>query len=122
MSFMFKFVNSCVNPIVYAFMSRNFRNCFKNTLCVCAPRNDLHMRVGDRRQGSRRDSFQRTIQCDVRGSRGTSGRGVTREGISLVYTHSSGRSNTRGGLAGNEGQFRAVKNPGQFDAMTCNFD
>ncbi len=29
------YFNSCVNPIVYAFMSRNFRQSFKFTLCAC---------------------------------------------------------------------------------------
>ena len=29
------YVNSCVNPIVYGFMSRNFRQTFKKALCSC---------------------------------------------------------------------------------------
>jgi hypothetical protein len=29
------YANSCVNPIVYAFMSRNFRESFVNSLCAC---------------------------------------------------------------------------------------
>ena len=27
------YFNSCVNPIVYAFMSKNFRQSFRNTIC-----------------------------------------------------------------------------------------
>ena len=29
------YFNSCVNPIVYAFMSKNFRESFKYALCIC---------------------------------------------------------------------------------------
>jgi hypothetical protein len=29
------YVNSCVNPVVYAFMSKNFRESFKYALCSC---------------------------------------------------------------------------------------
>ena len=29
------YFNSCVNPIVYAFMSKNFRDSFKYALCLC---------------------------------------------------------------------------------------
>ncbi|XP_052256364.1 LOW QUALITY PROTEIN: pyroglutamylated RF-amide peptide receptor-like [Dreissena polymorpha] len=29
------YINSCVNPIVYGFMSRNFRQMFKRALCGC---------------------------------------------------------------------------------------
>lgn len=29
------YANSCVNPIVYGFMSRNFRQTFKKALCSC---------------------------------------------------------------------------------------
>ncbi|BFZ16623.1 hypothetical protein BsWGS_19662 [Bradybaena similaris] len=29
------YINSCVNPIVYAFMSKNFRQSFKFAICAC---------------------------------------------------------------------------------------
>lgn len=29
------YLNSCVNPIVYGFMSKNFRESFLNALCLC---------------------------------------------------------------------------------------
>ena len=29
------YANSCVNPVVYGFMSRNFRQTFKTALCGC---------------------------------------------------------------------------------------
>ena len=32
------YFNSCVNPIVYAFMSKNFRQSFKHALCPCSQR------------------------------------------------------------------------------------
>lgn len=48
------YANSCVNPIVYALMSKNFRNGFKNALCACALR-DQRTRT---RGGGRQASFQ----------------------------------------------------------------
>lgn len=33
--FALSYVNSCVNPIVYAFLSKNFRESFKYAICVC---------------------------------------------------------------------------------------
>ena len=32
------YFNSCVNPIVYAFMSKNFRDSFRYALCLCCCR------------------------------------------------------------------------------------
>ena len=50
------YFNSCLNPIVYAFMSRNFRNSFKLALCMCM-----------RRAGSRRayDGYSPASNCDM---------------------------------------------------------
>ncbi|CAL1530145.1 unnamed protein product, partial [Lymnaea stagnalis] len=33
--FLMSYMNSCVNPIVYAFMSKNFRQSFKLAICAC---------------------------------------------------------------------------------------
>ncbi|XP_041360093.1 QRFP-like peptide receptor [Gigantopelta aegis] len=33
--FLLSYMNSCVNPIVYAFMSKNFRQTFKFAVCAC---------------------------------------------------------------------------------------
>ena len=33
--FLLSYFNSCVNPIVYAFMSRNFREGFKMSIKIC---------------------------------------------------------------------------------------
>ncbi|XP_013413429.1 G-protein coupled receptor 54 [Lingula anatina] len=33
--YIMSYFNSCVNPIVYGFMSKNFRKSFKQTLCMC---------------------------------------------------------------------------------------
>ena len=37
------FLNSCMNPIVYGFMSKNFRKGFKRALCIVAGNKDRHM-------------------------------------------------------------------------------
>jgi hypothetical protein len=33
--FLMSYFNSCINPIVYAFFSRNFRQSFKMAICAC---------------------------------------------------------------------------------------
>ena len=40
--------NSCVNPIVYAFMSKTFRESFKVALCSCLRGDAYRSRVGRR--------------------------------------------------------------------------
>ena len=60
------YCNSCVNPIVYAFMSRNFRESFKQTICVCAS-GDRHKN----RRSARQTSFT-TRTSTVSMSRGAS--------------------------------------------------
>lgn len=32
------YANSCVNPVVYAFMSKNFRDSFRHAIFACCPR------------------------------------------------------------------------------------
>lgn len=36
------YFNSCVNPVVYAFMSKHWRESFKYALCLCSSQNDRH--------------------------------------------------------------------------------
>ena len=36
------YFNSCINPIVYAFMSKTFRESFKYALCMCSSRSELY--------------------------------------------------------------------------------
>lgn len=40
--FVMSYFNSCVNPLVYAFMSKNFREGFKIALCMCLYRENTH--------------------------------------------------------------------------------
>lgn len=41
------YFNSCINPFLYAFMSKNFRNAFKQTcLLICRPRPVMQTRQG----------------------------------------------------------------------------
>ena len=39
--FLLSYFNSCTNPIVYAFMSRHFRNTFKTTLFLLCRKNPI---------------------------------------------------------------------------------
>ncbi|XP_046663344.1 somatostatin receptor type 5-like [Homalodisca vitripennis] len=56
------YFNSCVNPIVYGFMSRNFRESFQKALCICwrkTPRRQLSVtqtRTASLRYGERSSS------------------------------------------------------------------
>lgn len=78
------YANSCVNPIVYAFMSKNFRTGFKHTLCgVCSRRGRLDSRAHTLRR-ARQTSFQTPA-------------------ISMVYTRSAASAFHSGG-AGAQGQ------------------
>lgn len=122
------YFNSCVNPIVYAFMSRNFRNSFKNALCrAClshhGERRDTLRHGTLRSQGGRQlGRFDSSFQ-QVAGERRI-GRNKE-EGISLVYTRSGLCSNDR-----NEGSKVAasainsavsVKNTEMFE-ITSHYD
>ena len=44
------YFNSCVNPIVYAFMSKNWRKSFISTLCSCCSKSTTTMTSSDRTQ------------------------------------------------------------------------
>lgn len=44
------YANSCVNPIVYGFMSRNFRQTFKRALCSCIRGRQYMRRMNFRNQ------------------------------------------------------------------------
>ena len=51
------YANSCVNPIVYAFMSKNFRESFKSAMCACICCVKLCNSGGRGQRGLRRQSF-----------------------------------------------------------------
>ena len=82
--------NSCVNPIVYAFMSRNFRKCFQSTFL------SLVRHASRRDPGgvtSRRSSYM--VQSSSRRPSNTSTIGSTR--TTLLHAESSyqvGKDNT----------------------------
>ncbi|KAK7792302.1 hypothetical protein R5R35_004875 [Gryllus longicercus] len=52
------YFNSCINPLVYGFMSRNFRESFRKALCRCWRRRG--------RLGSRHPSLSQTRTTSVR--------------------------------------------------------
>ena len=62
------YFNSCVNPVVYAFMSKNFRESFKQALCACMYRRNTRGRF---RYG-RQMSFQTTRTTSFSLTRATS--------------------------------------------------
>ena len=39
----FQFLSSCINPIIYGFMSRNFRQSFSEALCQCKAKQEFHI-------------------------------------------------------------------------------
>ena len=47
--FLMSYLNSCTNPIVYAFMSRHFRETFKHTLCSICRKRTANRRPQNRR-------------------------------------------------------------------------
>ena len=55
------YANSCVNPIVYAFMSRNFRESFHNSLCSCIKGESYRRRHQFLRQVSGADTRMTSI-------------------------------------------------------------
>ena len=87
------YANSCVNPIVYAFLSKNFRQGFRATLCACV---DAGGSGGDR--GTRRGAgFGRvTLMYTSRGGgdgggAGGDGGGSVATGISGCYSDTASR-------------------------------
>lgn len=76
------YANSCVNPIVYAFMSRNFRKCFQTTLYSIMRRSSRRDTGG---LASRRSSYM--VQSSSRRPSCISAAGSTR--TTLVNVESS---------------------------------
>jgi hypothetical protein len=63
--FLLSYFNSCVNPVVYAFMSRNFREGFKISIKICLKRNKMETSVSRKRQSTstnQRYTTQTTLQ------------------------------------------------------------
>ena len=56
------YANSCVNPIVYAFMSKNFRDSFKSAMCSCVPAFCARYKLCDRDRGHLRRQGSFTTQ------------------------------------------------------------
>ncbi|CAH1773989.1 unnamed protein product [Owenia fusiformis] len=81
------YCNSCVNPIVYAFMSKNFRESFKQALKSCCKRNYQNERIRSTRLSQHQMSFH---------SKSTS---LTR-GLSLKTEIENNEMRERGGRAG----------------------
>ena len=62
------YANSCVNPIVYAFMSRNFRDSFINSLCSCVKGESYRRRHQFLRQMSGADTRMTSVTYNCRNS------------------------------------------------------
>ncbi|KAH3872819.1 hypothetical protein DPMN_036042 [Dreissena polymorpha] len=69
--FLLSYINSCTNPIVYAFMSKHFRNSFKHTLFLLC-RKHTHLErdsfrpkgtFGDTRSASFHSGLTPSIKC-----------------------------------------------------------
>ena len=75
--FLMSYFNSCTNPIVYAFMSKNFRNTFKHTLFLLCKRHILSRKnnyttklSGDQRSYSMQSNRTTNVLLDVTDVRG----------------------------------------------------
>lgn len=74
--FLLSYLNSCVNPIVYGFMSKNFRQSFKQTICACCEKRKYSRRYTIERQTttymsttmSRMDSTMTSPKAEESGS------------------------------------------------------
>ena len=62
------YFNSCINPVVYTFMSKTFRDSFRYALCVCSGQDNLQYR-GVVRFSSNFSNHRQGQRCNV-GQRG----------------------------------------------------
>ena len=62
------YANSCVNPIVYAFMSRNFRESFIHSLCSCVKGDSYRRNRQFLRQVSGAESRMTSVTYNCRNS------------------------------------------------------
>nr|AKQ63044.1 elevenin receptor 2 [Platynereis dumerilii] len=87
------YFNSCVNPIVYAFMSRNFRKTFKATICTCVYRKRNAERFMNSHQCTRltsqtRDtSFSMTRTISIKNDMETEASDLRYEGDAYRFIH-----------------------------------
>ena len=83
------YANSCINPMVYAFMSKNFRESFMYALCACLP----NCKPKDNWTTTRRTKNQVTISFQQQPTNGAAARKPA--GVAMRNMHQSDKSTYR---------------------------
>ncbi|KAF6198956.1 hypothetical protein GE061_006979 [Apolygus lucorum] len=63
MSQVLAYLNSCVNPILYAFLSENFRKAFRKVI-YCGPRGGQHQTINGRHNEAEKSALTKTTRSN----------------------------------------------------------